>query len=408
MDNIIGISSLIDLNTILSGGSCKTSEELCGIYYVKVPSEYLLLDGTKLRPFRKAPEITTSLILNDIKLLELINNKYVPVIDKNTKEVLFTEEEFFRLRSRMSGLKEYGCGDYVFSDNLYFDGIEHYLDRIDSNNAEIDRYRKPVVAHVTKLLEDHGLRVTLGANSGGDIELVEAGSTARGTSVPSDGKSKCDLDFTVRFEPGLTWKVKDILENSLDAGGHITKTSRYKVRLTDVSVPGLEDKIDLDFSLTPQLDYYLSTDDVLNQRLNNMKEQDYERYRTVLANIMYAKDILKKGGSYKPARSILNGDRFNGGLGGVGIENWILQNGGSFIDASKDFMSVAEGKEFIDFEQEYFLMDFGCNHVAKSKCEWPYDNFVVNNMRPLGYEKMKRVLEQFLEKQKVGTINKVS
>ena len=93
----------------------------------RVTFEYILLDGTKLRQFRKVPEITTSLILNDIKLLELINNKYVPVIDKNTKDILFSEEEFFRLRSKMSGLKDYGCGDYVFSDNLYFDGIEYYL-----------------------------------------------------------------------------------------------------------------------------------------------------------------------------------------------------------------------------------------------------------------------------------------
>ena len=226
------------------------------------------------------------------------------------------------------------------------------------------------------------------------------------SNATSNGKSKFDLDFTVRFNPELTWRVKEILETRLNAGGHITRTSRYKVRLTDVSIPGLEDKIDLDFSLTPQKEIYLSTEDALKQKLDNMKEQDHERYRMVIANIMYAKDMLKRAGSYKPARSILDGDRANGGLGGVGIENWILQNGGSLLDAAADFMSVAEGKDFLEFEKEYFLMDFGCNHVGKSKDEWPYDNFVVNNMRHFGYDKMKAALIAFLNKQRKHIVSK--
>ena len=71
----------------------------------------------------------------------------------------------------------------------------------------------------------------------------------------------------------------------------------------------------------------------------------------VLANIIYAKKILKEAKAYKPFRS----DRTQGGLGGVGIENWILQYGGSFIDAARDFLRHAEGKEFIDFQKEYFM-----------------------------------------------------
>lgn len=406
MDKIVGIKTLIDLENLLSGKAYEVSTDICGIYYVSEPTEYILLDPDKLRPFRKAPEITTSLILNDIKLLELIHNRYIPVIDKNTMEVLFTEEEYLQYRTKMSGLKEYGGGDFIFSDNLYFDGIEYYLERIDQNIQEVASYRTPIIDHISEIFKKYGLSVSIGSNSGGDVELVEAGSTIRGTNVPSNGKSKFDLDFTVRFNPELTWKVKEILENELEAGGHITRTSRYKVRLTDVTIPGLHERIDLDFSLTPQKHKYLSTEDALSQRLDNMKEQDYERYRMVLANIMFAKDMLKRCGSYKPARSILDGDRANGGLGGVGIENWILQNGGSLLDASVDFMSVAEGRDFLEFEKKYFLMDFGCNHVGKSKDEWPYDNFVVNNMRYFGYEKMKAALVAFLNKQKKHIVSK--
>jgi hypothetical protein len=406
MEKLKGIANLVDLEKVLRGEEYEGSYDNCSIYYVTEPIECILIDPDGLRPFRKAPEITLSLILNDVKLLELIHNKYVPVINKNTKELMFTEEEYYRLRTKVSGISEYNGGDFIFSDNLYFEGIEYYLDRIDENNREIESFRNPVIVHLTNILSNHGLTVSVGCNSGGDVELVEAGSTARYTNVPSTEKSKCDLDFTVRFNPELTWKVKEILENDLEAGSHITRTSRYKVRLTDVTIPGLEDKIDLDFSLTPQRDRYLSTEDALSQRLDNMKVQDYERYRMVVANIMYAKDLLKKSGAYKPARGILEGDRANGGLGGVGIENWILQNGGSFIDAARDFFSVAEGRDFLEFEQEYFLMDFGCNHVGKSKCEWPYDNFVVNNMRYLGYEKMRDVLREFLKRIPNETISK--
>lgn len=406
MSNVVAIKNLSELEKLLTGEEYSESYESSGIYYLTEPTECILIDSSRLKPFRKAPEITMSLILNDIKLLELIHNRYIPILDKDSKELMFTEEEYLRFRNKMSGVSEYGFNEFLFSDNLYFEGIEYYLDRIEQNKKEIDSYRNPVIEHVSLVLRRHGLSVSVGCNSGGDVELVEAGSTARYTNVPSDGKSKCDLDFTVRFNPEHTWKVKEILENELDADDHITRTSRYKVRLLDVTIPGLEEKIDLDFSLTPQMDKYLSTEDALSQRLDNMKEQDYERYRLVVANIMYAKDMLKKAGSYKPARGILEGDRANGGLGGVGIENWILQNGGSLIDASKDFLSVAEGRDFLEFEQKYFLMDFGCNHVGKSKNEWPYDNFVVNNMRYLGYERMKNVLIEFLNKQPKETISK--
>ena len=101
MDKIVGIKTLIDLEHLLSGKSYEASSDVCGIYYVSEPTEFILLDPDKLRQFRKAPELTTSLILNDIKLLELINNSFIPVIDKNTREVLFTEDEYLQCRKKM-------------------------------------------------------------------------------------------------------------------------------------------------------------------------------------------------------------------------------------------------------------------------------------------------------------------
>ena len=127
-----------------------------------------------------------------------------------------------------------------------------------------------------------------------------------------------------------------------------------------------------------------------------MEELDPLKYRKVVANIMYAKALLKEAGAYKPSRGILDGDRDFGGLGGVGIENWILQYGGSFIEAAKDFIKHAEGKDFIDFEKEYAIMDFGQDHVSTSKGEFPFHNFVMRNMRYKGFELMRDTLKKFL------------
>ena len=87
-------------------------------------------------------------------------------------------------------------------------------------------------------------------------------------------------------------------------------------------------------------------------------------------------------------------DKPQGGLGGVGIENWILQNGGSFMAAAKDFMSVASScSSFEEFKGKYAIFDFGENHK-----DGRHDNFIAKNIDPEGYERIKNALSSFLEK----------
>lgn len=393
MINKIYLSNLEDFEDIIKGKNLDNNNSLnASIIYIN--NEYFILNEDKVF-YKKVPELGAVRQLYAMELLEVINNKYIPIYNQRA-ELIFTKNAFDNLRNKMCGIKEYGCSDYIFSDNLYFDGIDYYLEKIDSNLKNINKMRNPVILEFSRIMSSIGLKTSLGCNSGGDIELVETGSTARGTSIPNEGGSNFDFDFTVRMAPENVWKVKEALESKFIAKGHITKTSNYKVRLVDVMVPGLDKLIDLDFSLTPQKDKYLSTDDALIQRLENIKELDNEKYRLVIANIMYAKDYLKQSGVYKPSRGILNGDRSYGGLGGVGIENWVLQYGGSFMDAALDFLKHADGKEFIDFQKDYFIMDFGKDHVAVSKKYFPYDNFVMKNMRHNGYNLMVESLNKLV------------
>ena len=105
-----------------------------------------------------------------------------------------------------------------------------------------------------------------------------------------------------------------------------------------------------------------------------------------------AKEVLKD--AYKPRHAGINPQ---GGLGGVGIENWILQNGGSFEAAAKEFIRVSANKNFEEFQEEYAVWDFGENHLSFRKNDgYMHDNFVKDNMTEEGYNKMKEVLKEYL------------
>ena len=96
------------------------------------------------------------------------------------------------------------------------------------------------------------------------------------------------------------------------------------------------------------------------------------------------------------------GETSQGGLGGVGIENWILQNGGSFVDAANSFLRAAENRSFSEFQSIYPIWDFGENHLAERKDQYPHDNFVANNMSKDGYERMVSILTMYMKEREKG------
>lgn len=84
-------------------------------------------------------------------------------------------------------------------------------------------------------------------------------------------------------------------------------------------------------------------------------------------------------------------------FGAVGIENWVLQNGGSFEKAAREFIETAkECENFEEFKTRYSVWDFGENHMSSEKGYYPHDNFVYN-MNETGYQKMIEGLSKMLE-----------
>ena len=212
-------------------------------------------------------------------------------------------------------------------------------------------------------------------------------------------------------------EFKNLLRQELGAHAKdASETGKGDFRYKGVSLDGLDEPVDVDMTFiqkTDKVDY--STDMCLRDRLETIRNLSEEKYQAVLANVIIAKKTLKEGKCYKPFHSNVG----ENGLGGVGVENWILQNGGSFYEASKTFLEAAEESkkgvetdsdtasmsqevkekaEFDRFKDRYQIWDFGKNHTAEGKNIYPHNEFVYDNMAVDGYIRMKETLRAYVKK----------
>lgn len=330
------------------------------------------------------------------------NGFYIPVVDRKTGKLIFTPEDYDILRSKMSGLSYYDSNEFSFSDKLLSPDIKELASQISDSEKDVLDKRTAINNAIREAISSIGLELKTtidGDLTPGSIELIDTGSTGRGTNMPGDG----DFDFMIRVDKIVLDdkdkfnQFKEVLLNKFKDNNNSLITGNGDFRLKGVQVSGLEVPVDIDISFvqkTNKLNY--STDMSLRDRLDTIRKQDPENYNLVVANILVAKKTLKEAGVYKPNC----GEVPQGGLGGVGIENWILQNGGSFEDAARSFIECANGKSFEQFKEEYFIWNFGENHFAVRNGDYPHNNFVVNNMSEIGYEKMQEVLKNYLNKLK--------
>ena len=133
-----------------------------------------------------------------------------------------------------------------------------------------------------------------------------------------------------------------------------------------------------------------------------------EQREQAIQNVIAAKKLLKHFECYKPYHA--GGEDENGkpqaqgGMGGIGVETWILQNGGSLSAAARSFLDKAgvlddpgaEPKPFKQFVQEYQLWDLGSNHTSEATGDYPHDNFIQKNMNEQGYKRTIAALRAYL------------
>lgn len=330
------------------------------------------------------------------------NGFYIPVVDFEGN-LLFSIEDYDSLRTKMAGLSYYGTTEFTLSNNLINETTTKIRETLADNNEEVKLKRGEIIEAVSKVLKTFGLEVhdNLEGNlTYGTVEFIDTGSTGRGTNKPGDG----DFDFIMKLDNNILSnqenmsKLRKLLLERFEEFGEIDKkefTGDGDFRLKGVQITP-EIKVDIDITFTQKTDKVdYSTDMAVRDRLRSIKEQNPEMYDYVIANILQAKKVLTEANVYKAAKS----DPKQGGFGGVGVENWILQNGGSFVDAARSFLKVTvdesgNSRTFEGFVEAYPIWDFGDNHLAKGR--YPHDNFVTN-MSASGYEKMKEVLREFLK-----------
>lgn len=325
------------------------------------------------------------------------NGFYIPVVDKSGK-IVFSAKDYDEIRMQMGGLNYYQAGPFNYSDSLISEQTMELADQIPDNIVATQMKRDAINVVIANAIRkvNLALKTTMdGDLTEGSVELIDTGSTARGTNMIGDGDFDLlmRVDKTILLNPEKLNALKEALKEALaDAEKH-DMTSSGDFRYKKVNIPGLDIPVDIDITFAQKTNKTTySTEMALNERLASIQNDSPKQYALVAANIIMAKKFLKEAGCYKPNR----GEVPQGGLGGVGIENWILANGGSFEQAARSFLTAAEGKPFEEFRKSYGVYDFGQNHMATKTGDYPYDNFVTRNMSETGYAKMKAALKQYL------------
>ena len=399
---------------------------------------FFIADNTKIKNLFDNPSDarSDSTPVSEVTKLEIaLNGFYIPVVDRDSEELIFTPDDYDKMRAQMSGLSYYRTGDYQFAPDSELELGELTLDKeslsavsapssssagddaqgassssitipstttiiseLPASMAETDHKHEVINRAIKQAITNiPELNLSYKDYLDGDlteniVEMIDTGSTGRQTNAPGPG----DFDYLARLDRSILndpTKKQQITDALLTAFGRENDGSAIvngNLRLKQVSIDGLAEPVDIDITFaqkTNKVQY--PTDAALADRLSNIKNQSETKYQQVLANIIYAKQFLKAAGAYKPRRS--PEAEGVGGLGGVGVENWILQHGGSFKQAARDFLAVADScSGFEDFCAHYPVWDYGENHKGiRSK---PHDNFVADNMNQAGYNRMKQAL----------------
>lgn len=352
---------------------------------------------------------------------------YTPVIDRASGHVVFTPEDYAAMRERFRGQPRYSEEPFAYAPNLSLPdtlrtndsdsslGFAELVLGYDSRERESVEMDQAISAAILERVEGSNLpddikaafrnwQFSIDADyKSGHIEVISTGSTARHTNIPGSA----DYDYIWRIDREIYEKYGERIMSLLDGGESPLIT--YDASDPDSCRRGLNirkgilwvgnTKIEIDISPTVKtngLEY--SSDIALADQLEHMKQDNPDSYRAVIANIILAKAFLKKAEAYKKGNDAAHSQ---GGLGGIGVENWILQNGGSLMTALGTFLDAAideqgQQRSWTEFKKRYTVWDFGENHLSRGN--YPYNEFVYDNMNLTGYSRMVEAARELLGK----------
>lgn len=342
--------------------------------------------------------VEKSLVSNKYKLEKIFieiaqNGYYIPMID-DEKNVLLTPEKFDQYRKIFGGID-------------LFSGEPLEVTLSQSGSAQ-DKLVKAMIANKKKSIKNN-IEATakmngiiVGVLKDCQIELIhkfetsiigaevyDTGSTARNTDNPS---GVIDFDFVVRIDEfdelkaaSAATEIKKRLKFAKDLMPNGDKNGLPQIRL--LGVEGVaENLVDIDICFVRKSELVrFGSHNAVEQKLQWIKNNSGEEYyQDVIANIVLAKQLLKKGGAYKKMEQ--------GGMGGIGVENWLLANQGNILVATKSFLKAAKNGDVIvglkEFKEKYQIIDPG-NNLFKPG----HENFT-EHLTESGYRAMIEVCQE--------------
>ncbi|MFB6212586.1 MAG: hypothetical protein ABEI53_02100 [Candidatus Magasanikbacteria bacterium] len=333
--------------------------------------------------------------LDSIKFSIARQGFYIPITDE-TGEVIFDYEEFEEYRDIFSGIERYHGGEIELSSEWkgsdYASQIEN-IAQTEENIEKIENLRDDLYKDIEKALNEVGIELTKGRNKDSLIgaHIIDTGSTGRGTAL--DIEDGVDFDFVVKLNDRDYEKfeqVGDKLEEKYPLDDDYPQDNMHMYRFLEFEHEETKKKISLDVGFVKRSEYQtLDAQEAVSQKYDSIKgNYGKEKWLEVLSNVRFAKKKLKEAECYKPSHK-------EGGLGGIGVENWVLKNGGDVIKAFKEFYknSFNEDGEIIPFEkfkENYKIFSAGENIRGNEIAE----NFVEGNMTRSGYKKMAKLSEK--------------
>ena len=324
---------------------------------------------------------------------------YIPVIDLDTNNIVFTEEQYKSIREKMAGLSFFDVPNVLLDKSIKNLEVGKKAAKLREEEYQADLSIQEKESTITELVKkrfaEKGIKVAtemIGELSEDTVEFIATGSTQRGTNIPKES----DFDFMLKCantEQGK--KLIDLLKSFI-TGNAQYGTNELNIRYEDAKMDGLSEPVDIDISsVSKSLTNEYSCDLSIRDRLESIGTEYGEEYkRIVLDNIIVAKKMLKERGMYKKKES--TGCTKNGGFGGIGIENWILQNGGSFVLAMESFLDNCRDENeanlgLSEFMQKYPIYDFGKDHIRGKHVHH------VEGLTEEGFAKMKQEFVAILQ-----------
>jgi hypothetical protein len=326
------------------------------------------------------------------------NGYYTPVADTSGK-VIFTQEMYDEYRKSFAGLEKFDAPALNYhpttASEHSFNRVSEIAIAIPEDSKRVEQATQTIRGEIEQSLGSLGISLRpefdtsiLGA------ELLDTGSTGRHTNTPGD----FDFDFSLKLDAKdfpkaaeLAQTIKGLMTFTED-NSHQENGGYYQLRVkgvTSIGTKQLEKPLDIDIGFASKSDLSVyGSHDAIRDKLNYIKSHDgQEAYEKTIANVILTKQILKEGHAYKKQE--------DGGFGGVGVENWLLANGGNMEEAFKSFKDAAyengQRLPYDKFKEKYKILDPGTNIKFQG-----HDNFV-EVLKPNGYENMLNTIENYLD-----------